>query len=308
MKQQELVLQSNYDQLNLHGTYYQCDQPKAIMVIHHGMCERRIRYAHFCNYLQAHNINSIIFDMRGHGESIVTKKELGFFNDTNGQALLNDLDQIITYAKQLSPNLPLILFGHSMGSLIVRTYAKTHNSNIDALVVCGPPSQNKLVPIALSFAKSLQKIHGEYYRSTFMQNIVFGTYAKQFTATWTTNAWLCTDPEVVKAYDKDPLCGFIFTLNGFINLFTLLKRCYSSKEVNITNNQLPIFFIAGEKDPCIISTKDFNKAVNSFRKYGFSLIKSKLYPNCRHEILNETIKLEVYNDIIQFINDMIKGV
>ena len=299
-------LQSNFDQQPLIGTYYQADKPQAMLVMVHGMCEHRLRYHDFQTYLANHEISSLMFDTRGHGQSVQSNDELGFFNDCQGDALINDLDQIINYAYTLVDNQPVILFGHSMGSLIVRTYFKKYGYKVKGLIVAGSPSENPLVDVALTVSKTLQHIHGTMHRSSFMQKMVFGTYAKQFTNTFSDSAWLSRDQEIVKQYDDDPLCGFIFTLNGFDNLFHLLKRTYHDPLDPLVHLNTPILYLAGSKDPVIVNVNKWHQAIDHMRKLGFKQIQAKCYDNARHELLNETNKNNVYEDILQFLKRIIK--
>lgn len=305
MNQEQIIIQSHYDQRKLVGSYYHADDPRCILVLVHGMCEHRLRYHHFLTYLSNRNISCLMFDTRGHGESVHDKDELGYFNDTKGDAIISDLDQIINYAHTLANGLPVLLLGHSMGSLIVRTYFKQYGHKVKALIVCGSPSQNPLVPTALALSKALQLLYGEMHRSNLMQKLIFGTYAKEFTGTLSENSWLTRNKEIVKQYDNDPLCGFTFTLNGFDNLFNLLKRTYSDPVNPLVDLNTPILYLCGSKDPVIVSVKKWEEAINHMRSLGFKRIRAKCYDQARHELLNELNKDEVYADIYQFIDDVL---
>ena len=301
MIKREVTLVSPYDGLTLHGTVVKPEQPHYVMVIVHGMVEHRRRYDDFTTFLASHGIASVIFDHRGHGESALTKAELGYFNDHDAKGIILDLQMIIDQTKSWFDHLPIILLGHSMGSLIARVYCKQYSRCIDALILTGSPSKNGLVDIALGLTNGLTKLHGDHYRSYFMQRMIFGTYAKAFSKDISTNGWLCSDPQVVYDYDHDPYCNYIFTLDGFTNLFKLLKRTYSSKQLININKDLPTLFLAGAHDPCIVSIEHFNQAIKSWQSFGFNHVQKKIYPNDRHEILNEKDKAVVYSDILKFI-------
>ena len=185
-----------------------------------------------------------------------------------------------------------------MGSMVARSYTKRYDNELAGLIVCGSPSYNATNGIGKSIAKCDAKKHGDHYRSTQMQKLAFGTYNKSFGKVSSPNAWICSDTAVVAAYDASPLCNYIFTSNGFYNLFALMDDAYNRKDWHVVNPQLPIWFISGEDDPCFISPKKFNHAVDNMRKVGYVNVTSKLYPHMRHEIVNELGKEHVWNDIL----------
>lgn len=301
METRELTLVSDYDGLTLHGTMVRPSSPHYVAIIVHGMVEHRGRYTDLIQFLYDHNIAAVIFDHRGHGESVSTLDDLGYFNDADGIAIIADLKMIIDHVHRWFDHLPLIIIAHSMGTLISRVYCKQYSNSIDALILSGSPSANGLVDVAIGLTKGLLMIHDDHYRSYFMQRLVFGTYAKAFSQDPSTNGWLCSNPQVVAQYDKDPYCNYVFTLDGFLNLFLLLKRTYSKHGLSMVKTTLPTLFLAGAKDPCIVSYDRFQSAVKKWQNFGFTTVESKIYPSDRHEIFNEKDKYQVYMDVLTFI-------
>ncbi len=155
---------------------------------------------------------------------------------------MEDLHQITMLAKERFPGKPVILFGHSMGSLVVRKYIKKYDHEIDKLIVCGSPSANPLVGAALAMVRAEKAIKGDRHRSMTIQKLAFGSYTKNLSGSLSGNAWLSVDTDNVKNYDKDKMCGFVFTLNGFRNLFLLMKQVYDPKGWAVRNPDIPIFF------------------------------------------------------------------
>ena len=309
MKERELTLVSDYDGLTLHGTMVSPSSPTTVALIVHGMVEHRGRYQALMRFLSDHDIASVIFDHRGHGESVASLNDLGYFNDQTGTAIISDLKTIIDHVHHWFDHLPLVIIAHSMGTLISRVYCKRYSHSIDALILSGSPSANGLVNLAIGLTKGLLMVHDDHYRSYFMQRLIFGTYAKAFSKDPSTNGWLCSDPQVVMEYDKDPYCNYVFTLDGFRNLFLLLKRTYSKNGLSRINTTLPTLFLAGAHDPCIVSIDRFHDAVKQWQSFGFTNVESKIYPNDRHEIFNETDKSQVYMDVLTFIQShVIQGV
>lgn len=302
---EEINIKSNYDGLNLGVTLVKPtnkEEIKGIFQICHGMAEHRKRYIPFMEWLADKGYICIIHDHRGHGASIKEDEDLGYFYDERANAIVEDVYQITKYIKEQFPNYPIYLFGHSMGSLVVRNYIKQYDDTIDKLIVCGSPSENKMASIAIGITKCLIKIKGDHYRSEFIQHMAFSSYEKKFKEE-SPNSWVVSQKEAVELYDADPKCGFIFTTNGFLNLFTLMKNTYSTKNWVRKHLDLPILFIGGEEDPVIGNPLKFEKAQKFLKNVGYKNIQGKLYKGKRHELLNEDIKEQVYIDILNWVEN-----
>ncbi len=301
MKEQFSFL-SFQDQLEIKGLIIQPKQPIGILQIAHGMSEHKERYLPFMETMAQQGWICVIHDHRGHGESVKSKEDLGYFYDTSGSYIVEDVHQVTYLMKKRFLNLPYVLFGHSMGSLVVRAYTKKYDYELDALIVCGSPSKNPLVFAAVALTALIARFKGDHYRSALIQRLAFGSFAKRFAGT-SENRWICSDADVVKQYDADPKCGFIFTANGFLSLWNLLKQVYDEDGWVYLKPQLPILFIAGEQDPCIINKDKFKKAYQFLQKVGYQTVSAKLYPDMRHELLNEVNQAQVIADIAAFLDE-----
>ena len=224
---------------------------------------------------------------------------LGYFYDNSAEYIVEDLHQITKLMKEQYPNKPLVLFGHSMGSMVVRKYIKKYDDEIDKLIVCGSPSKNKYAKVGLNVAKLVEKLKGEKYRSKFIQKLAFGSYSSKKEKS--ENSWICDNEDTVNKYDKDELCGFIFTTNGFQNLFGLMIDIYDKNGWRLNNKNLSILFIAGSNDPVIINKEKWLESQDFLKILGYNNIQNKLYEGMRHEILNEKESNLVYKDILNFI-------
>ena len=142
---------------------------------------------------------------------------------------------------------------------------------------------------------------GERTRSKFISDLVMGDYEKKFKKEEVPHMWVNSDPEKVKMYNEDPLCNYMFTLNGYLNLVKLTMLTYTDGGYVMNNPNLPIRFFSGADDPCAVNEKAFNAAMELLRKQGYKDVDGKMYPNLRHEILNEDEKDKVYEDILNFI-------
>jgi len=276
---------------------------KGIVQISHGMAEHKERYIEFMGFLAKHGYASIIHDHRGHGKSLKSKEDQGYFYDEKANYIVEDLHDVMKYIKKEYPQTPLYLLGHSMGSLVVRKFIQSYDDEIDKLIVCGSPSRNSAVSIALLLVKVLEKVYGDHHRSRLIQTLAFGGYDKKFQGQQE-NRWLSANQENVKAYNESPDDGFIFTLNGFKNLFTLMKEVYEPNHWKCKNQDLPILFIAGKDDPVIVSKKDWLKAQEFLKARGYQNICSHIYQGMRHEILLEYERMNVFMDILSFIKNV----
>ncbi len=308
MEKIEKKIKSKCDGLELGVTITTPDKGeiiKGIFQISHGMAEHRKRYLPFMEFLSNHGYVCVIHDHRGHGESIKTEEDLGYFYEKNATYVIEDLAQVTKMIKEEYADLPVYLFGHSMGSLIVRSYLKRYDSQIDKLIVCGAPYHNHLAGIGIFFSKIIQVFKGEKYRSRLMQKLTFSSYNKKFTEEKKEkNCWISDNKENKEQYEKDERCGFIFTLNGFQNLYKLVQKTYSEKGWEKQNLELPIFFIAGDKDPVIGGIGKWIEAYEFLQNtVGYKNMSHKLYKDKRHELLNEDIKEKVYQDILNWVEE-----
>lgn len=291
---------SRHDEIQISCLICRPEDPecyKGIVQISHGMCEYKERYLPFMDFLCSHGYICVISDHRGHGNSIRTMDDLGYFHTGGAEGVVDDLLSVNKMIRERHPELPLILFGHSMGSLAVRSFTKRYDDQIDGLIVCGSPSRNPAAGAGKMLSKLIGAFKGDRHRPAIIQKIAFESFNKRFEAEGH-NAWLSNDKAVVAAYNSDPLCTFQFTVNGFTGLFDLMIDTYSDKGWKVSRPELPIHYIAGEDDPCISSLKDFNAAVSHMKSIGYTDITSKTYEGMRHEILNEIRKETVWNDIL----------
>ena len=273
------------------------ENPKAAVVLVHGMAEHKKRYFPFMTWLSEQGFACVITDLRGHGAD-VPADDLGYFGKKGNELLIEDTLEVVRWTKSQYPGLKVFLFGHSMGSLIVRCFAKKFDAQIDGLVVCGSPSKNSAAGPGIILTQLIGLFKGKRYRSPLLEKLSTGAYEKRFAAEGLTNAWLSTNKANVQAYNNDPLCGFRFTANGDQGLMRLMQDTYDPDDWTVANPALPVHFIAGSEDPCIGSIKQFSEAVSFFRSRGYKTVTSKIYPGLRHEILNELGKEEVWRDVV----------
>ncbi|HAQ63503.1 MAG TPA: alpha/beta hydrolase [Ruminococcaceae bacterium] len=276
-------------------------QVKGVIQIAHGMAEHSNRYAAFAKYLCENGYAVYINDHLGHGKSVASADELGYFGDNGVDSLVEDMKKLTDIARQEYPDLPFILFGHSMGSFLARANTAKYGHQIDGAIFCGTSGANPATGMGIALAKHFEKSKGKLERSNFLNSIAFGSYNKR-TEKRTAFDWLSRDEKEVDKYIADDLCGFCFTANGFETLFTVLKQVSSKIWYNTVPKELPILLIAGSNDPVGEYGKGVTQVFTDLKKTGHANTLMKLYPDCRHELLNELNKDEVMADIVSWVN------
>ncbi len=293
--------------------FFRCWMPsdgvKAIFQIVHGMAEHGERYEDFANFLCQKGFAVVVDDHIGHGKSVKNDNKLGYFGDDMGwDALVEDEKAITEFIKNEIPDAPIVFFGHSMGSFIAREYIRRYgtDSRIKATIFCGSSGKNPAAAIAIRIAGAIAKAKGTMHRSEFINKIAFGTYNSKIPNAKTPFDWLTTDAEIVDKYIEDKYCGFLFTAAGYKDLFTILHTVSGKDWYNEVCNDIPILLTAGEEDPVGTYGKGIKEIYNNLINSGKKDVTIRLYPGMRHEILNETERATVYEDIAAWSFSKIK--
>lgn len=271
------------------------EPPKASLQIVHGMTEHILRYSDFAEYLCSRGIAVYGHDHLGHGG---TSEEKGFFAEEDGDRMLvEDAHRVNQKMASDLQGIPHFIMGHSMGSFVTRRFLTIYGKDVDGAIIMGTGNQSSgAVSMGRFLAVLMCKLKSNHYRSKMLNNMVLGNYDKKFTEPDLPNRWLCSDPEALKGYGDDPLCGFTFTVAAYRDLFTLIKGLVKGEGLDNMPKDLPILMVSGQDDP----VGDFGKGVEKARKALEDVgLKPELilYPGMRHEILNETDKAKVYSDI-----------
>lgn len=273
------------------------EKAKGIVLICHGMAEHIERYHNFANFLTSKEYIVYGYDQRGHKQSVKSFDDLGYMsNIDNFQILVSDVFEVIRYIKSNHPDLPIYLFGHSMGSFVSQKYIQEYGTTIDGVILSGS-NYNKGIKIYLGYllAKLIKTFRGRKHRSRLIHKLSFGAYNKKFAPNRTEFDWLTRDEEVVDIYIKDEYCGQTFSVSFYQDLLKgFIKIRYN---FDLIPNNLPIYIISGENDPVGNHGKGIKKLYNKFKDVGIENVDYKLYSDCRHELLNELNNSEVYDDV-----------
>ena len=282
---------------------------KGIVQMIHGKNEHKGRYAPFMRFLAAHGYLTVINDHRGHGESVDRPSDRGYLYEGGYRALVEDVHEITTEIKKYAEehcdrkDLPLVLLGHSMGTLAARCYIRKYDEDIDKLCIIGCPSKSNMMLQGLLLLRSLERLKGKRAHSWLADLLIIGvSYEFKFRKEGLKNAWTNTEREAVIEHNNDPLCKFRFTISGYEEMLKMAMMAYKGG-YKAKNPDLPISFYSGKDDPCALSRKKLTEAMHLLRKAGYRDVRGKMYNNMRHDILHEKQKFRVYYDLLEFIGE-----
>ncbi len=303
----QLPLQSATGQGELYVRVWEPEnQPKAVLQIVHGMAEHIERYDRFARCLNQNSILVVGADNASHGKSISKDGIRGYFGAEHGwNSLIQDIQSVHSIIKQSYCDLPCILFGHSMGSFLARSYAARHGDDLDGFIFCGTAGKNPALPVAKLLARCEIRKNGASTPSRLLDKLSFGAYNNAFKPNRTPFDWLSRDEVEVDKYVDDPACGFVFTAAGFRDLFDGLGEVSGPQWARRVPKR-PILLIAGDADPVGANGKGV-KQVEAWLVQSGHRVKCILYPGARHELLNETNREQVSDDVRLFIEGVCGG-
>ncbi|MFM6847730.1 MAG: lysophospholipase [Terrabacter sp.] len=279
---------------------------RAVVQIAHGLAEHSSRYARFAQRLTDHGYAVYGSDHRGHGQtSGESSGKRGFFSEKDGwKTVVDDLHAVTDRAREEQPGLPVFLLGHSMGSFISRGYAAQYGSELAGLVLSGTAGgAGALGKVGVFLASTQARLRGHAHTSGLMNMLTFGQYNSAFKPVRTQFDWLSRDPEEVDKYINDPDCGFVFSAGGFADLLRGLETVNSDRAASRIPKGLPVHLVSGDKDP--VGGKDgkgVRTVADQLRRVGVQDVTVTLWPDARHEILNETNRDQVETEIVEWLD------
>ena len=280
---------------------------KGIVQIAHGMTEYIDRYDDFARFLVNNGFVVVGHDHLAHGQSVNSKAEWGKLPALTGKdALIEDMHTLRMMAQErFGSDVPYFVFGHSMGSFVVRAYIARHGDGLAGAIVCGtghqPAAKSKMGNM---LARLITRVKGDAYHSNLMHGMADGAYSKAIPDARTPHDWLNTDPAKVDTYRADEACGYMFTISGYAALTDLTTEIALPAVIAAVPANLPVLFIAGSEDPVGDNGEGVRLVVSLFEKAGKN-VTLKLYEGMRHEILNEPRYEEVYRDVIAWLNGVL---
>ena len=312
MVKEEFYFDSRDGKSRIHAVRYRPEdtgQVRCVLQVVHGMAEYAERYEEFAAFLVERGFVVTGDDHLGHGKSVGQGGKQGYFCEQDpATVLVRDVHRLKKLTEELYPGVPYVLMGHSMGSFIARNYLCRYGTGISGAVIMGTGMQPKAVLDMARLVAGIQKFFcGPMHVSRLLDRLAFGGYGRGITDRRTAFDWLSRDRERVDRYIADPMCGFTFTVNGFGALFELVLRLYSPENLAAVPRELPVFMVSGDADPVGDYGKGVRRAYDSLVAAGLTDIRLKLYPGGRHELLNETNRSQVMQDICRWVEENVLG-
>lgn len=281
-------------------------KPRAILQIIHGMTEYIERYDDFASFLCEHGFLVVAEDHLGHGKSVRGDQYYGYFGLKGNEWVIQDIHKLHMDTMAEYEGLPYIMLGHSMGSFFIRQYLTEdyghYAEKLAGAIVMGTGWQP---PIAIKLGKLLAKgldIDSISKSAPALESMAFGAYLKKIKKPRTNKDWLTKDTAIVDKYVADPLCMFHFTPNGFYHMFTAMEKACDTERMKLIPPGLPILFASGAEDPVGGWGEQVRKTYTAYCDNTDCDINIELYPDDRHEILNELDRKDVYADMLEFMD------
>lgn len=305
MRKEEFYFESRDKVTKLHGIRWIPDgEIRGILQIAHGMVEYVDRYQELAEFLTGRGYLVTGHDHLGHGLSVTSEENHGYFCDKKESTtvLVRDIHRLKKMTQEMYPGVSYYLLGHSMGSFLSRKYITMYGTGIDGVLLLGTGAQEKVkLAVGRIVTSCLGTLKGWNYRSSFIDKATFGKYNKRIQNPTSKNDWLSREENNVKAYNEDKQCKFIFTVNGFYTLFSLITEVQDRENLKQIPVSLPVYLAAGAEDPVGHYGKDVKTVYNCYKELGIEDVTMKLYADDRHELLNETDKADVYEDIAAWL-------
>lgn len=279
---------------------------KAVVQIAHGMAETAQRYETFAKVLTKNGYIVYINDHRGHGKTAKIIENVGHLAEKEGfRCLVEDMYTLTNIIKKENEDLPIYLFGHSMGSFASQRYIMDYSNNLSGLILCGSNGkQGIILNLAHMIINREIKKYGRRSRSNKINDLIFGGEIIRRNEK-TKFDWLSRDKEQVEKYINDPFCGVVCSCGFFYDLIQGLKEIEDKENLKKVPLDVPIYIISGDKDPIGKNGKGVLRLRDRYIKLGVKDVTCKLYKGGRHELLNEINKEEVFEDVICWLNNKI---
>lgn len=304
----DFYFDSSTGQNKIHALKCEPDgQVRAVIQIAHGIAEHIDRYRDFMAYLANNGFVVVGNDHLGHGKTITSEKDKGiFFPEDGWNHVVQDLVCLHDIMEAQYPDLKYVMFGHSMGSFLVRTYIVDYPDKYDMAIISGTGHQGKLiVNVGNKMAKKTIKKNGYASDGTKLNDLSMGSYLKKIENPRTPCDWLSRDTAQVDKYMADQLCGFTAKAGLYGDMLQGVKYVTNMSNISKIDPEKPIYFMSGSADPVGDYGKGVKKAYECFQKAGVQDVSMKLYDGGRHEMLNEINQDEVYKDILAWLNKRI---
>ena len=276
---------------------------KAIIQIHHGMCEYAGRYQRFAEYLSEEGYVVVVSDFPGHGCSLYDYEQ-GFFGAGNiCQTLVKDMLRLRHLISSRYSDLPYFIVGNQLGSLVLRQFMATYGDFIEGAIIMGTTDGLNKLSLGKKLVQMDSILRGDMHRSKTVQKAITAHLNAKFLPVKTTIDYLTNDPQERKRYLEDPMTNFTYTNKGYKDILNLVRLVSKDSMVAKIPKYLSVLIISGKKDIFGNMGKGPKNLYQKYKKHGIDDLEIKLYEDSRHDILHELNRKEVYKDILQWLNN-----
>lgn len=280
---------------------------RAVVQLAHGMVEHAARYAHLGERLAREGYAVYAADHRGHGRT-AAEGDLGHLEPGHGFAdVVDDLARLTDHVATEHPGVPVVLLGHSMGSFVARAYAARYGGRLAGLILSGTAGDPGLLgAVGARIAALETRVRGPRARSRVVEALTMGPHNRAFRPSRTDFDWLSRDEAQVDAYLADELSGGHATTGFYQELLTGLRWVSQPSTAAMMPAGLPVHLVSGEVDP-VGGAAGVAEVAELFRAAGVREVTTRVWPGARHEVLNETNREEVEDDIVAWIDGHVPG-
>jgi len=282
------------------------DEPVGVLQIVHGASEHFARYGLFAEFMTKNGYAVVGHDILGHGLSTKTLEYVHFADEDGDKKAYRSISLVKEWIDKNYHNSPIYILGHSMGSFLARKTVLDYPNEYDKAIFSGTAYPPKLLlNFGLCLTSIIKQFKGPKYVSKLVQDISIDANQKKMRKdgiiSGINEEWLTRDKKIQDYYKHSKMCGQPFTVQANHDMFIWIKEANNIKKIKKANHHQPIFFISGGHDPLSDYGKQINKLAKKMRKIGYNRIEMKIYPEARHEVLNELNRKSVYQDILNFI-------
>ncbi len=289
----------------IHVYRWEPDGPvKAVVQVAHGIAEHAARYERFARALNEAGYAVYADDHRGHGRTAGSPDRLGVFAERDGwAAVVEDLHHLTRRIREDHPGVPVVLFGHSMGSIMARSYVAAHGADVDALVLSGPARRPGVEgQVGRAFAVVEGRLRGRSTPSPVLDWLALGQNNKRIKHPRTKFDWLSRDEAEVDKYIADEYCGGVSSTGLLQDMVIGLTEAYADDSAARVPKDLPIHIVAGGEDPVGAYGRGAKDTEDQYRRVGVRDVSLRIYPESRHELLNDTDRDAVTADLVAWLD------
>ena len=281
------------------------EKPTAVLLIVHGMVETAARYRRLAEGLTEAGYAVYAHDLRGHGETAGGPDKVGYCGKNGFETMVEDIRVLHDRIRGEHPDLPLFLMGHSFGSFLTQKYISEQGKTVDGVILSGTNYKQSagLLAAGRSIAGTARLFKGPRAKAPLLHNMSFGANIKGVKNPRTDMDWLSRDPVEVDAYIEDPFCGCVCSTGFYRDMLRGLRGLCSEKAIAGIPKDLPVYIFSGTEDPIGNWGQGPPKLAEAYKRAGLEDVTLKMYPEGRHEMLNETNRDEVTRDLIEWLDE-----